>query len=289
MWLTKAKHPGADAPQVTMLGMAATNLSTTAFGTNARKRGQGWEANWFVAQAAVQILFCRNHGTRNSQAPYNAEKDADGLYQGGFGTGVTDMPDWDGYNAYYPVIPTSVGLEMGDGTGLVEYGLPASEAAEDQEAPYKTFQVPVFFGLVHAGYGHLWRWTRGLTVSQEAGVKTEVYVAPSMYADFNPNSVEGLLKVAECPQAEGYIKRVSTNGLCMMPTAVGAVQAPTIRTIFIPTERRRQASACVRLAVARTMARMRARLPRMRSRGYACGCDYSSPLCVFVDDPTVEA
>lgn len=131
------------------------------------------------------------------------------------------MPDWDGYNAYYPVIPTSVGLEMGDGTGLVEYGLPASEAAEDQAAPYKTFQVPVFFGLVHAGYGHLWRWTRGLTVSQEAGVKTEVYVAPSMYADFNPNSVEGLLKVAECPQAEGYIKRVSTKGLCMMPTAVG--------------------------------------------------------------------
>lgn len=217
----KAKHPGADAPQVTMLGMAATNLSTTAFGTNARKRGQGWEANWFVAQAAVQILFAVIMGTRNSQAPYNAEKDADGLYQGGFGTGVTDMPDWDGYNAYYPVIPTSVGLEMGDGTGLVEYGLPASEAAEDQEAPYKTFQVPVFFGLVHAGYGHLWRWTRGLTVSQEAGVKTEVYVAPSMYADFNPNSVEGLLKVAECPQAEGYIKRVSTNGLCMMPTAVG--------------------------------------------------------------------
>ena len=42
-----------------------------------------------------------------------------------------------------------------------------------------------------------------------------------MYADFNPNSVEGLLKVAECPQAEGYIKRVSTKGLCMMPTAVG--------------------------------------------------------------------
>lgn len=58
-------------------------------------------------------------------------------------------------------------------------------------------------------------------MSQEAGVKTEVYVAPSMYADFNPNSVDGLLKVAECPQAEGYIKRVSTNGLCMMPTAVG--------------------------------------------------------------------
>ena len=218
---TNAKHPALDTPQATMLGMPATSISTTNFGNYARKRGEGWEANWFVAQAAEQILLAVIMGTRNLQAPYNAEKDADGLYQGGFGTGVTDMPDWGGYNAYYPVIPTSVGLEVGDGTGLVDYALPASEAAEDQETPYKTFKVPCFFGLMHAGYGHLWRWTRGLTISQEAGVKTEVYVAKSMYADFNPNSVEGLLKVAECPQKEGYIKRVSTNGLCMMPTEVG--------------------------------------------------------------------
>lgn len=109
---------------------------------------------------------------------------------------------------------------MGDGTGLVSYSLPASEGG-DQGTPYKTFQVPVFFGLVHAGYGHLWRWVRGLTINQEAGVKTEVYVAKSMTAAFNPNSIEGLKKVAECPQAEGYIKRVSYEGLCGMPTEVG--------------------------------------------------------------------
>ena len=286
----KAKHPGADAPQVTMLGMAATNLSTTAFGTNARKRGQGWEANWFVAQAAVQILFAVIMGTRNSQAPYNAEKDADGLYQGGFGTGVTDMPDWDGYNAYYPVIPTSVGLEMGDGTGLVEYGLPASEAAEDQEAPYKTFQVPVFFGLVHAGYGHLWRWTRGLTVSQEAGVKTEVYVAPSMYADFNPNSVEGLLKVAECPQAEGYIKRVSTNGLCMMPTAVGG-SASTYYPDYFYTNGATQTGLRVRAAggSAHYGAGAGAFYANAHYAPTTAPACHSSPLCVFVDDPTIEA
>ena len=46
-------------------------------------------------------------------------------------------------------------------------------------------------------------------------------MAKSMFADFNPSSVEGLLKVAECPQKEGYIKRKSYNGLCCMPTEVG--------------------------------------------------------------------
>ncbi len=285
---TNAKRPALDTPQATMLGMPATAISTTNFGIYARKRGEGWEANWFVAQAAEQILLAVIMGTRNLQAPYNAEKDADGLYQGGFGTGVTDMPDWNGYNAYYPVIPTSVGLEMGDGTGLVDYALPASEAAEDQEAPYKTFKVPVFFGLVHAGYGHLWRWTRGLTVSQEAGVKTEVYVAKSMYADFNPNSVEGLLKVAECPQKEGYIKRVSTNGLCMMPTEVGAAQAPTMPTI----SRTNGASQTGLRPCAGGSANYGTNAGAFATYAHHAAtyaiANYSSPLCVFVDDPEID-
>ena len=283
-----AKRPPLDTPQATMLGMAATNISTTNFGIYARKRGEGWEANWFVAQAVEQILLAVIMGTRNLQAPYNAEKDADGLYQGGFGTGVTDMPDWNGYNATYPLIPTSVGLEMGDGTGLVEYALPASETAENRDTPYKTFQVPVFFGLVHAGYGNLWRWTRGLTVSQQAGVKTEVYVARSMYAAFNPNSVEGLLKVAECPQKEGYIKRVSTNGLCMMPTELGG-SASTYYSDYFWTNGATQTGLRVRAAGghANVGTAAGAFCAYAHLAATAAYSTYSSPLCVFVDDPEI--
>lgn len=218
----KTKRPALDTPQATMLGMAATAISTTTFGTNARKRGDGWEANWFVAQAAVEILLLVIMGDRNTQADFKAERDADGLYQGGFGSGVTTISwqEWSDYNGNYPLVPTSVGLEMGDGTGIVSYSLPSSESADDQETPYKTFNVPVFFGLVHAGYGHLWRWVRGLIMA--AGEeKSEVYVAQSMAVAFAPNSVAGLKKVAECPQEGGYIKRKSFEGLCAMPTEVG--------------------------------------------------------------------
>lgn len=286
---TNAKHPALGTPQATMLGMPATAISTTNFGIYARKRGEGWEANWFVAQAAVQILITVIMGERNLQAQYNAEKDADGLYQGGFGTGVTSMPDWAAYNDNYPVIPTSVGLEMGDGTGLVDYALPASEAAEDQEAPYTTFKVPVFFGLVHAGFGHLWRWTRGLTISQEAGVRTEVYVAKSMYADFDPNSVDGLVKVAECPQEEGYIKRVSTNGLCMMPTEVGG-SASTCYADYLWSNGMTSTGLRVRTAGGRAnhVASAGVFATNMHyGATYAYGY-YSSPLCVFAEDPIIE-
>lgn len=284
-----AKHPALDTPQATMLGMAATAINTTTFGTYARKRGEGWEANWFVSQAAVEILIAVIMGTRNIQTPYNPEKDADGLYQGGFGTGVTDMPDWNGYNGYYPVIPTKVGLEMGDGTGLVDYALPASEAAANQSVSYKTFHVPVFFGLVQAGYGHLWRWVRGLTISQEAGVKTEVYVAKSMYAEFNPNSVEGMLKVAECPQKEGYIKRKSTNGLCMMPTEVGG-SASTYYSDYFWTNGASQTGLRVRAAGGGAYygAAAGAFAAGAYSSAANAPASCSSPLCVFVDDPTIE-
>ena len=286
---SKTKRPALDAPQATMLGMPATVLSTTAFGTNARKRGNGWEADWFVAQAAVEILMLVIMGDRNSQAAFKAELDADGLYQGGFGTGVTDMPDWGQFNDYYPLIPTNVGLEMGDGIGLVPYSLPASESADDKETPYKTFNVPVFFGLVHAGYGSLYRFVRGLTVKQEAGVKTEVYVAKSMAADFNPNSVEGLKKVAECPQQTGYIKRVSFEGLCSMPTEVGG-SSVTYYPDYFYTDADKATGLRVRAAGGNANNGANAGAFYVNA-GYApstaLAC-YSSPLSFFVEDPVVE-
>lgn len=284
-----AKRPALDTPQATMLGMAATAISTTTFGTNARKRGDGWEANWFVAQAAVEILLLVIMGDRNTQAAFKEERDANGLYQGGFGTGVTDMPDWNGYNANNPVIPTSVGLEMGDGTGLVSYSLPASESTEDQETPYKTFNVPVFFGLVHAGYGHLWRWVRGLTISQEAGVKTEVYVAKSMAAAFNPNSIEGLKKVAECPQKEGYIKRKSFEGLCAMPTEVGG-SSSTYYCDYFYTNGATATGLRVRAAGGSAYHGASAGAFYVTA-DYAASTAlayYSSPLCFFAEDPVIE-
>lgn len=239
------KRPALDTPQATMLGMAATAISTTTFGTNARKRGDGWEANWFVAQAVVEILLLVIMGDRNTQAAFKAERDADGLYQGGFGTGVTDMPDWGNYNGYYPVIPTSVGLEMGDGTGIVSYSLPASESAENQETPYKTFNVPVFFGLVHAGYGHLWRWVRGLIM--DAGEeKSEVYVAQSMAAAFDPNTVAGLKKLPNVRRlrATSSARVLRDCAPCLLRSA--EVQLPIMPTTFGLTPRPQKAFVSAR-------------------------------------------
>ncbi len=277
------KAPAADAPQLTMLGMPASSISTTNFGAYARKRGEGWEANWFVARAVVEYLFEIIMGTRNSQAAFNAELDANGLYQGGFGTGLTTMPNWETYNSYYPLLPTKVGLELGDGVGLVDYDIPAADGSA-----HHSVKVPVFFGLVNAGFGHLWRWVRGLIMDAGEEV-SEVYVTPSMYAAYDPTIVSDKVKVAECPRVSGYIKRKSYNGLCCMPTEVGGSSSTYFPDYFY-TNVDSSKGLRVRAAGGRANGGTAAGASCTAAHYSAAHAhaDSSSPLCYFAEDPKVE-
>ena len=278
------KAPSAESPQITMLGMPATVLSATKFGTYARKRGEGWEANWFVARFVVEFLFEIIMGTENSQEAFNSNKDANGLYQGGFGTGVTDMPDWGKYNGTYPIIPTSVGLEAGDGVCLAPYSLPNTGGAE---GAYHTFNVPVFFGLVGAGFGHLYQWTRGLIM--DAGEeKSLVYVTPSMYADYDHAVVTDKILVAECPRVSGYIKRKSYQGLCCMPTEVGGSETIRFADYFHTNV---DTSKGLRVRVAGGGSDYGsyegASCTYTNDAAMDVRSNYSAPLCYFEEDPII--
>ena len=280
-----SKAPADTTPQITMLGMPATDISTTDFGTYARKRGEGWEANWFVAQFVVEFLFEIIMGTESSQKAFNENKDANGLYQGGFGAGVTDMPDWNNYNGSYPVIPTSVGLEAGDGVCLVPYSLPQTNGVGGDT--YKTFNLPVFFGLVGAGYGHLWQWVRGLIMN--AGEEQSlVYVAPSMYAAYDPSIVTDKIMVAECPRASGWIMRKSYKGLCCMPTAIGGSTNLRYSDKFYTNA---ETSKGLRVRAAGGYAGTVTAAGASCADATAADADayalYSAPLCYFEEDPVI--
>lgn len=280
-----SKAPADTTPQITMLGMPATIISTTYFGTYARRRGEGWEANWFVARFVVEFLFEIIMGTENSQEAFNANKDADGLYQGGFGTGVTTMTNWNLYNGSYPVIHTSVGLEAGDGVCLVEYKLPQTNGVDGDT--YKTFNVPVFFGLVGAGYGNLFQWVRGLIMN--AGEEQSlVYVTPSMYADYYPNTVADKIMVAECPRDVGYITRKSYRGLCCFCTNVGG--STTIRySDQFYTDAKISKGLRVRSAGGRADDTSFAGTSYTFVNNIAsiAFSNYTAPLCYFTEDPKI--
>ena len=69
------------------------------------QEGEGWEAYWYAHPAAIGILFRIIFGTRNVQSAVNANKDANGLWQGGLGNGVTAAPGRGGARRQ-PTTPT---------------------------------------------------------------------------------------------------------------------------------------------------------------------------------------
>jgi hypothetical protein len=131
-----------DGTYRTFLGRPTTAISTRDFSIYARKRGEGWEAGWYVSRAVQEYLFRIIMGTRHSQAAVNPNKDANGLYQGGLGEGATQMPNWNNYQpGYYPVIPCSAGVELADGVGEGTYNITDPYSNEIIYAALKPQQI----------------------------------------------------------------------------------------------------------------------------------------------------
>jgi hypothetical protein len=214
-----------DGTYRTLLGRAATNETCAKYGEYARNKGEGWEGYWYGMHSAIGILTRIIFGNRNIQATYNADKDSNGLYQGGLGPGVTEYgSSWNTHFAYYPFLPTSVGVELADGVGVVNYAV-----KNDSDTTLHTAKVPVFFGLKNF-YGYLGRWGRGELISKIAGGAGEHYVCPSMYSPYSMNSVAGMLKANIIPATPTagvwtYISQLSMQNLATSPTVLSGTAA----------------------------------------------------------------
>ena len=204
----------------TLLGRAATQLDAATFGSYARKKGDGWEGCWYAHAAVIGALFRIIFGTRNVQSPFNANKDSNGLYQGGFGAGVTNFSSWSSKFGQYPFIPTSVGVELADSCGLSDYSVKDSDGSV-----IGTVSVPVFFGLKNF-YGYLGRLERGALISKAAGGFGDLYVVPKLHSSYSMNSLSGLVKAATLPATSNSgwesIQQISMQHLCHCPTVTGS-------------------------------------------------------------------
>jgi hypothetical protein len=272
-----------DGTPQTQLGMVATVINATTFSARARARGEGWDANWYVAQSVTELLFMIIFGTRNSQEAVNPAKDANGLYQGGLGNGVTTVngTDWTNFNNKYPLVPTSVGVELGDGCGEVAYNIPNADGGV-----LAAVKVPVFFGLKHL-FGHVWKFTRG-TIDNVGETLSEIYVAPSLYNNYTDTSINGLIKVAEIPRAGGWIKQKSYYLLNGYPTTTGATNSTWYCDYFwenSATSKGLRVRLCGANAVYTTNAGAFASHSNIAAS--ITGTYFSAPLCFFDEDPVM--
>ena len=210
----------ASAESLSMLGYAATAISTANFEAYGAKRGAGWGAGWYWIETVTMMLFQLIMGTRNCQASFNASKDANGLYQGGLGSGVSGMPSWDTYNAYFPVVPTSAGVELGDAVGVGSYAVKKADGTTAYTAP-----IPVFFGLKNP-YGHLWVGKNRIVGVKNSDGSYSFYVAKSSLTTWNYSDTANMIHVggiaAPASDSWDYIKTINFEGLAGMPAERGA-------------------------------------------------------------------
>ena len=213
-----------DGSYRTLLGRPATVISRTNFRNYARKRKAGsteWNCMTYDIHKELYWLFVIEYATLNSQAGFNAQKDSNGYAQGGLGNGVTNTPDWNGFNGYYPFVPCGYTDELGNASGEVAYTI-----LKEDGTTHGTVKVPRYRGVENP-FGHIWQWTDGINIRISPNAPTgdglsKVFVCtdPSKFKD---NGYDGYSHVGNEARTEGYVKEVifGENGE-IIPAAVGA-------------------------------------------------------------------
>lgn len=210
-----------------LLGMPATGVSLTNFRTYARNRGAagyhgaGWNCDLYEAAKTTLWLFIVEYATRNCQADFNPQPDANGYKQGGLSAGVTTLNStkWNTFNGYYPFIPCGITNSLGNATGVVEFTMP-----EEYDATPFVVKVPSYRGIENP-FGHIWHWTDGCLcmIQSEADGGRSIFYTCDDPALFSSTTVENYQERGDLPRKEGYVKTMMVGEYGeIMPTEVGA-------------------------------------------------------------------
>lgn len=205
-------HADWDGLAKSELGKPAGNLSLVSSRKYARNRKAGsseWNALTYEAWKELYWLFVVEYATRNSQAPYNAEPTAEGYKQGGLGEGVTNikLDKWKAFNSGNPFIPCGYTDALGNGTGEVEFTMPA-----EYDESGVVIKVPRYRGIENP-FGHIWQWVEGINIRVSADVEqggdglSKIYVCsdPDKYSSVG---YDGYHHIGNESRQVGYIKDI---------------------------------------------------------------------------------
>lgn len=211
-----------DGTYRTLLGRPATSINRINFRAYARKRkadSAEWNCQTYEVRKTLYWLFVTEYATLDSQKAYNGTRDENGLMQGGLGNGVTLLTDsnWSNFNNYNPFVPCGYTDALGNGSGIVEFQMPA-----EYTGGTTTMGVPRYRGIENP-YGHVWEWTDGCNIRIQPGDTglSMVYVTdnPSI---FNDSDYEGYKHLGNEARANGYMRTmIFGDEGCIIPDTVG--------------------------------------------------------------------
>ena len=201
------------------LGKPRTNITRAQMRTYARNAGSEllcyeyykWIMYW---------LFVIEYATFNSQATYNAALTSDGYHQGGLGAGISNMSNWDTYNAYYPITPCGYGNSLGNFTGIKEIPTLAYTGTDSANYTRPSMYIARYRGFENP-FGDIWTNLEGIVLKRSAANASSIVYTTTESANFDDlltNKLQAGTEIA----SDGWITKFDLGSNAeIIPSAVG--------------------------------------------------------------------
>ena len=195
------------------IGTCATNtISLTSARNFAQNRGYKWHSNHILYYSAIAWLFYIEYCTTNCRLAVNNDLTIGGYRQGGLGTGVSTVSNWNRWS-YYPVVKNGCTDILGNKTGSVSITLDNGDGTTQIVQPnrYRGIEMP---------FGHIWELVDGLLADT-----TSTY--SRLYYCKNINNVNNIITSDysyqyDLPITNGYIKTTNNYNLILTAKDLGA-------------------------------------------------------------------
>ena len=140
----------------------------------------------------------------------NTARDANGFRQGGLGTGVTNVSNWEAFNGYYPFVLTGTSNALGDDSG--EVNVSASEYVNNGVTlvTSDSFVHVNRYRGIELPFGHIFEFIDGIRVyAPDSATDRTVYTTddPAKFAA-GDTSISGWENIGKEAGSVGYVKQL---------------------------------------------------------------------------------
>lgn len=195
----------------TDLGKPRTNIPRATMRTYCKNSG-GIMLDYNSYKNIMYWLYVIEYANFNCQEAFNAELTQEGYKQGGLGDGITTWNQdlWNRYNNMCPLTPCGYGDILGNGTGVMDLVIPATELSNSGYLPSKTFSMPRWRGFDNP-FGDIGTYLDGCLCdipigSSDASELATFYIIddPDKYTDSADEAKINASRSYKLPRSGGY-------------------------------------------------------------------------------------
>ena len=194
----------------TDLGKPKTNIPRADMRTYCKNSG-GRMLDYNSYKNIMYWLYVIEYANFNCQEAFNAKLTPEGYKQGGLGNGITTWNiSWNQYNNTCPLTPCGYGDILGNGTGVIDLVIPATELSNSDTLLSKTFSMPRWRGFDNP-FGDIETYLDGCLCdipigSSDASKLATFYIIddPDKYTDSADEAKINASRSYKVPRYSGY-------------------------------------------------------------------------------------